>query len=336
MTTYRQIGIEASRPPVPPPRARGSAGSCLALRGFVFAYFRATLPWTVLLRRTVADSIADGLPGLAAQLAFYFFLALFPALLFVVSLLAYLPVEPAVAELLMRLEGLLPPEAIALVRAEIDKLLKGDREGLITFGVAGALWSSSSAMMAVISTLNHAYDIDEWRPWWETRSIAIVLTFALALFVLVAFALVVAGGHLAAAVAAWGGFGAAFEPIWRTLQWPIALFLVIVAIDLVYYFAPNADTKWVWITPGSLLATALWLAASLGFRLYLRHVSDLAVVYGAIGSVIVMLLWLYLSAFAILAGAELNAEIDRALPERERSPQPSGGRRKIGPAIEES
>lgn len=301
----------------------------------VFTYFRAPVPWIELLRRTAFDSNRDGVPGLAAQLAFYFFLALFPALLVVVSLLTLLPVEPAIASLLTRLEGLLPADALDLVRREIDRVLRGDRRGVITFGMAVAVWSSSTAMMAVIYTLNRAYDIEEWRPWWKTRLIAIVLTLALAVFILAAFALVVAGGEMAAAVAAWTGAGQAFVDAWRILQWPIALALVVVAIDLVYHFAPNADARWVWVTPGALLATGLWLAASLGFKLYLRYVTNIAVFYGAIGGVMVVMLWLYLSAFAILVGAELNAEIDKALPTHDRGPQGPTRRKKIGAAAEE-
>jgi membrane protein len=109
-------------------------------------------------------------------------------------------------------------------------------------------------------------------------------------------------------------------------------------VDLVYYLAPNADTEWVWVTPGALLATALWLATSVGFRLYVRNFSDYTAVYGAIGSVIVLLLWLYLSGFALLVGAELNAEIDKAIPERDDPAQAEaeGRKKRIGPAAEKA
>jgi membrane protein len=300
----------------------------------VFAYFRAPLPWTELFRRTVVDTFDDGCPGLAAQLAFYFLLALFPALLFVVSLLAYLPVDAAFDTILERMRPFLPNDVIKLISAEIDKLLSGDQQSLLTFAIAGAIWSSSSAMTAVITTLNRAYDIEEFRPWWKTRLIAIALSVALAVFVVIAFALVVGGSDLAAAVASWVGAGDVFRRVWTVAQWPIAFLFVVFAIDLVYYLAPNADTRWVWLTPGSVLATALWLLTSLGFKWYLQYVSDIAVVQGAIGSVIVLLLWLYLSGFAILIGAELNAEIDRAMPTRDEAPQSPQRPKKIGPAAE--
>jgi membrane protein len=307
------------------------AGTCE-----VFAYFRAPLPWTELLRRTVVETFEDGIPGLAAQLAFYFLLALFPALLFIVSLLAYLPVDAAIEAIVQRMRPFLPGDVIELIGGEIDKLLRGSSQSLLTFGIAGAIWSSSSALTAVITTLNRAYDIEEFRPWWKARLIAIALSIALAMFAVIAFALVVGGTDLAAAAASWFGAGDVFRRVWTIAQWPIALLFVVLAIDLVYYFAPNADTRWVWVTPGSVLATGLWLLTSLGFKLYLEYVSDLAVVQGAIGSVIVVLLWLYFSGFAMLIGAELNAEIDRAMPTTDESPQTPDQPKKIGPAAEEA
>ena len=236
----------------------------------MFAYFRAPLSWTELCRRTIVDTFEDGCPGLAAQLAFYFLLALFPALLFVVSLLAYLPVDAAFHRIVDRMGPFLPNEVIKLIGAEIDKLLGGNQQSLLTFAVAGAIWSSSSAMTAVITTLNRAYDIEEFRPWWKTRLIAIGLSVALAALVVIAFALVVGGSDLAAAVASWLGAGEVFQRVWAVVQWPVAFLFVVFAIDLVYYLAPNADTEWVWITPGSVLATALWLLTSLGFKWYLQ------------------------------------------------------------------
>lgn len=302
----------------------------------MFAYFRAPVGWGEILRRTVRDTIDDNCGGLAAQLAFYFFLGLFPALLFLLSLFSYLPIDAGPTRLLDPLSGLVPSEVLQLLRDQLDQALQGAHGGVLTLAVATALWSSSTAMTAIIYTLNRAYDIEEFRPWWHTRLLAIALTLALAVFVLGASAIVVAGSDLAGWVAGRLGFGDVFEQIWAVAQWGVAFGLVVFAVDLVYRFAPNADNEWVWITPGSLLATGLWLLTSIGFRLYLRYVSDVAMVTGAIGAVIVFMLWLYLTAFAILVGAELNAEIDRALPSRDTGPQAPGRRKRIGPKAERS
>jgi membrane protein len=300
----------------------------------VFAYFRAPIGWVELAKRTIVDTFDDGVPGLAAQLAFYFFLAVFPALLFLVSLLAYLPVEPTLSATVERLRAVLPSDALAILEQQIEQVLAGEHGGLLTLAIAGAIWSSSSAMTAIIHALNRAYDIEEWRPWWHTRLVAVALTIALSLFVLCAFGLAVGGGDLAAWMASQFGTGPAFERIWSIVQWPLALALVVFAVDLVYHFAPNADTEWVWVTPGALLATALWLTTSIAFRFYVRNFADYGAVYGAIGGVIVLLLWFYLSGFALLIGAELNAEIDRALPSRDDQPQGPHRKKKIGPAAE--
>jgi len=299
----------------------------------VFAYFRAPLDWRELARRTIADTFEDDCPGLAAQLAFYFLLAVFPALLFVVSLLGYLPLNATLGMAVARLEAVVPQEVVSLIREQIEQLLAGGHGGLLTLGIGGAIWSSSSAVTAIITALNRAHDIEEWRPWWKRRVIAIGLTIALAVFVVLAFAFVVGGGDLAEWVARMIGAGDVFASVWSIGQWVIALALVVLAVDLVYYFAPNADNVWVWVTPGSLLATVLWLAASAAFKLYIQNFGSYTAAYGAIGAFIVLMLWFYLSGLALLVGAELNAEIDRAIaPHR---PRGRSGRLAIGPAAED-
>jgi membrane protein len=310
------------------------AGLTVASGAAVFAYFRAPVPWRELFRRTVIDTIEDGCPGLAAQLAFYFFLAVFPALLFLISLLAYFPVEPAIVSTLQRLHAVLPREVVTLFERQVEQVLAAERSGLLTVGIAGAVWSSSSALTAIIFALNRAYDLEEFRPWWQTRLLAIGLTLALTVFVLLAFALVVGGADLAVWVASWIGAGNAFARVWRVAQWPIAFALVVVAVDLVYRFAPNADAEWVWITPGALLATGWWLLGSWGFRVYITNFGDYGAVYGGIGGVVVLLLWFYVSGFALLVGAELNAEIDRALPNRPGTRRRPGQPKAIGPRAE--
>ena len=298
----------------------------------MFAYFHTPLTWRELARRTIADTLEDDCPGLAAQLAFYFFLSVFPALLFIVALVGLLPIDARITAAIDRLETFLPPEILQFLRTQLESALAGGQGGLLTIGVIGAIWSSSSAVTAIITALNRAYDITEWRPWWKRRVIAIVITIALAVFVVAAFAFVVGGADLAAWVAGRLGFDEALASAWVMIQWTLAIVLVVIAVDLVYYFAPNADTPFVWITPGALLATALWLLTSLGFKVYVENFSSYSAVQGTIGAVIVLLLWFYLSGFALLVGAELNAEIDKAL--HPKQPQAPGAPKKIGPAAD--
>jgi membrane protein len=285
-----------------------------------------------LARRTARDTLEDDCPGLAAQLAFYFFLAVFPALLFLVSLLGYLPLGVQLGRAVANLEAVLPAELVQFLRQQIDQAVAGGQGSLLTIGILGAIWSSSAAVTAIITALNRAYDIEEWRPWWKRRLVAIALTISLAVFVVLAFAFVVGGADLAAWIAERLGFGAVLARLWTVGQWAVALALIVIAVDLVYYFAPNAETPFVWITPGALLATVLWLAASFGFKVYVQNFANYTAVHGAIGAVIVLLLWFYLSGFALLVGAELNAEIDKVL--HPRQVQPPGAPKKIGPAAD--
>lgn len=275
-------------------------------------YFRPSIRWTEILRRTASEIGADNCLGLAAQLAFYFFLALFPALLFLVALIGYLPVENALTGLLEALGAVAPGEALTLLRDQLDQLSTSRQGSLLTLGIVGAIWSSSAAMVAIIDALNHAYDVDEWRPWLRRRILAIVLTISLALFIMGSLALVLLGPAIVSWMADRFGLAPAMEFAWRLARWPVIFALVVFGVDLVYYFAPNRRARWAWITPGSLLATLLWIASSFAFKVYVTNFSDYNATYGAIGGVIVILLWFYVSAFAILIGAEVNGVIEQA------------------------
>ncbi len=273
-----------------------------------------SLSWTELARRTWRESIADDVPGLAAQLSYFFFLALFPAILFLLALASFFPLSSIADDVGRSLGPFVSSQVLALIQEQMQRLANNEDGGLLTFGVAAALWSSSAALVSIVGALNRAYDIDEGRPWWQVRLVAIGLTLGAAAFVLVALSLVLAGPALAAWLGRTTGWGAAFEWTWLVLQWPLVFMLVATAIGLVYYFGPDADQDWAWITPGAIAATVLWLLGSLLFKIYVANFTDYEGSYGTVGGVIVVLLWLYVSGIAILIGAELNAEIEHASP----------------------
>jgi membrane protein len=275
--------------------------------------------------------VADDCLSLAAQLAYYFFLALFPALLFLLSLASFFPLGSVTDQVTASLSAFAPPAVLEIIRDQMLRISNDENGGLLTVGFLGALWSSSAALTSIVSSLNRAYDIEEGRPWWHVRLVAIGLTLALALLVLTSFTLVIAGPELAEVVAGWFGLGAVFEWTWKIIQWPFALLLVTSAIGLVYYFGPDAEQEWEWITPGAAVATALWLLISLGFRAYVTNFADYNATYGALGGVIVLLLWFYASSLALLAGAEMNAEIEHASPYgKEPGEKAPGEKKKIG------
>lgn len=274
---------------------------------------RVPLRATEIVMRTIREIDDDNCLGLAAQLAFYFFLSLFPALLFLVALVGYLPVENVLTQLLEALGTIAPSEVLTLLRTQLDEVARGSYGSLLTLGIVGAIWSSSAAMVAIIDALNHAYDIEERRPWWKRRIVAITLTVALALFIVTSLVLVLVGPDVASLLAGWIGLRPAFSLFWAMARWPLMIFLVVLGVDLVYHFAPNRRGRWVWITPGSLLATGLWMASSFAFKFYVTNLANFNATYGAIGGVVVLLLWFYVSGLAILIGAELNGVIEQAI-----------------------
>jgi membrane protein len=295
--------------------------------------FEIPLSWGELLKRTVKETIADDCLGLAAQLAYFFFLALFPAVLFLLALASFFPLTNFIDDIVRTLRPIAPADVLSLLEEQLRRLSNADSGGILTIGILGALWSSSAAVVAITGSLNRAYDVVEGRPWWKVRLTAIGLTVALAVFLLVSLTLIMAGPTLAEHLASSLGLGAAFEWGWKILQWPLAFFLVSTAIGLVYYFAPDVEQDWVWITPGAVIGTLLWVLVSLAFKIYIAHFSDYNATYGAVGGVIVLMLWFYISGLVILVGAELNAEIEHASPHgKAPGEKVPGQKRKIGPA----
>jgi membrane protein len=297
----------------------------------MFAYFEKDLEWTELARRTIKDSIQDDVAGIAAQLSYYFFLALFPALLFLVALASFFPLYSFTDELMRLLEPIAPAAMVSLVQEQLRSLSNSGDAGLMGIGLVMALWSSSAAMVSVIDAMNRAYDIEDSRPWWKRRLIAIGLTIGLSLFIVTSFGLIVAGPWLANFLGREFGLAPAFTLAWKIVQWPVVVLLASTGFAFVYYFAPDAEQEWVWITPGALTATVLWFLASVAFRYYVVNFGNYEEAYGTLGAIILTLLWFYLTGLAMVVGAELSAEIHRASPWG-RNPGPTivGQRKRLG------
>ena len=265
-----------------------------------------------LASRVVQEVREDDCLGGAAQLAYYLLFAVFPFLLFLTALVGFLPIPNLMERLMAALAMVLPGEAVTLLQDNIRHLVTEQKGGLLSFGILAALWSSSSAVVAITAALNQAYDVEEGRPWWKVRVTALLLTVGLSLFLLIAVALLIFGPQLGGGIASLIGLGWAFELTWNILRWPVSAALLIVALALVYYWAPDVEQEWKWITPGAVLAALATLLTSLGFSLYVSHFGSYNKTYGSLGAVIVFLTWLYLTGLCVLAGGELNAEIEHA------------------------
>ena len=250
--------------------------------------------------------------GRAAQLSYYFLLALFPLLLVLINVLGYMAQEGTAfrEQLLTYLAAVMPRSAIALVRTTLNEISDASGTGKVSFGLLAALWAASNGMGAISDTLNTAYNVKERRPWWKVRIISVCLTVALAILILAALAIVLYGGTIGEALAARYGFGGVFTIVWKIVQWPIALVFVLTTFNLIYNFAPDLpEGSRSWITPGAFVGVGLWLIVSFGFRGYLSFFDSYSVTYGSLGAVIVLMLWFYLTGVAILIGGEVNSEV---------------------------
>jgi membrane protein len=298
----------------------------------MFSTFSLPITWSELIKRTVKEMTEDDCLGLAAQLAYYLLLALVPAIVFLVALASFFPAD-TLAQMIESLRAFAPGDVVQIVEEQLQRVANGQQGGLLTIGIGLALWSSSAAIVSVTSAMNRAYDIDEGRPWWKVRLVAIALTIGLALFIITAVALVMVGPTLGEQLASRLGLGAAFEWTWKILQWPVVIVLVVVALALLNYFAPDAEQDWEWVTPGAAVSTVLWLIASLAFKIYLANFADYNATYGSLGGVIVLMLWFYVSALAVLVGSEMNAEIEHASPHgKDPGEKVPGQRKKLGVA----
>lgn len=273
------------------------------------------LGWRNLAKRVWAEIQADNVFGRAAELSYYFLLALFPFLIFLTSIIGLVlgsgtGTRHALFDYLGRI---MPPSAFQLISNTMYEVSESTGSGKLSFGILAALWAASNGLGAITESLNTAYDLEETRPWWKQRLTAIGLTIALSIFIIVALVLVVAGGRIAEWLAAHYGFGPVFPLAWKIIQWPAVLACMTFAFALIYYVAPDfRKQSWQWLTPGSVIGVVLWLLVSLGFRVYLHYFNSYNATYGSLGAVIILMLWLYFTGAAVLIGGEVNSEIENA------------------------
>jgi membrane protein len=216
-------------------------------------------------------------------------------------------------DLLSYFADFLPAPAFQLLRTTIDELDATASGGMLTFSVVSGLWFASGGVSSMISPLNMAYRIREARSWLKVRTVALALTMLISILLFTALFIVLMGGHFVE----WLGTRLQLQPmgilLWKTIQWPAAILFIVVSYSLIYYCGPNLKERhWHWVTPDSAFAAILWLLASLGFRIYLHFFDTYSAVYGSLGAVMILLVWLYVTAFAFLIGGEINAEIERA------------------------
>jgi membrane protein len=248
--------------------------------------------------------------GRAAELAYFFLLALFPFLIFLLNAFSFMPgLQEALLDWFARL---MPPEAMKLVSHWVESVISDSSGSLLSFGLLGSLWAASKGMQAVIFALNTAYDVEEERSYWMTKMIAPVLTLSLSLFIVSGQVLIMFGDWLAVWLIGLLGLGEGLAGLWQYIDYLIGLLLLTIGVGLIYHFAPNRKRKWRLITPGAVFAVLASVIVSILFSKYLRFAPKHNAIYGSLGAVIVLLLWLYLWGLALFIGGEINSVIERA------------------------
>ena len=270
------------------------------------------LPFKVFLKRVYRNFVDHSVSDTAATLSYYFIFSLFPFLFFLATLAAYLPLKGSVDQLIERIRPVLPSEMVDLIRHHMTALIAQPRPRLVTISLLFTLYSASRGIDAVRKGLNLAYDVTEKRAWWITESIAFGATIGGALLLLFGVAGLVAGGDAGSWIARHLGLEMEYLFVWRWARWPVTAAAVMLCAAMSYYFLPNVEQKFKYITPGSVLGTLSWLGASYGFSVYVGHFGKYNVTYGSIGGVIILMTWFFISGFIFLMGGEINAILEHA------------------------
>jgi membrane protein len=253
----------------------------------------------------------------SAALAYYFVSALFPMIFFLMAMLGlFAQSHDLQSSLLNYAARFMPGDAYSLIQKTIKEVANNSSGLKLAFGLALALWSGSGGIVSIMDALNRCYHVKDSRPWWKQRLMAIALTIAISVLTIAALAIVLYGGNIVNFVGSHVGLSSVSVVAWRIVQWPIALFFVVLSFALLYYWSPDTEQQWLWITPGSVVGVVTWIGASLLFRVYLHFFNSYSKTYGSLGAVIILLLWLYISGMAVLLGGEINSEIENAAAKR--------------------
>jgi membrane protein len=271
--------------------------------------------WWEVLKRTVREFQEDHLADWAAALTYYGVLSIFPALIVFVALLGIFGEHPRTTDALLAIvEDISPGTTAQTVREPIVQVVqsKGGAGALLGLGLVGAIWAASGYIGAFMRAMNIIYEVPEGRPFWKLRPLQIAVTVVMVLLLAVLAIAIVLTGPLADAVGEAIGLGSAVVTVWNFGKWPVLVAIVMVMLALLYYVAPNVrHPGFRLVTPGSVLAVVVWLAASALFGLYVAYFGSYNRTYGSLGGVVVFLVWLWLSNIAVLLGAELDAEVER-------------------------
>lgn len=247
----------------------------------------------------------DDINGLSAQLAYFFLLALFPLLIVLFTLLPYIPIPHA--DMLELIKRFAPAEAMDLIENNVNYIMSHRNSGLLSFGIIGTIFSASNGINAIVVAFNKAYNVKETRSYIVVRGTAILLTFGMILVLILAILIPIFGREIGVFLFSLLGYTSQFLKLWNAFSWLVSAIIIFLIFTSLYWIAPNVKLRCRSAFPGAVFATIGWIISSLGLSFYVRKISDFSFMYGGIGTIIVLMTWLYLSAYIIIIGGEINA-----------------------------
>ena len=261
------------------------------------------------LWRTIEAVPAKHTLQMAAALSYYFVISLFPALLLVAAIMAYLPGTNPFDQVLSLMSGFVPKDSIDLLRRVLATVVTPNRSTLLSFGIMGTLWTASGGFAAAIEALDIAYEVEEARPFWVTRPLAVALTLLVGVLLLIALAVMIVGPQFGTWVALRTNLSWLLAEAWPYIHWTVAVVFTVLAVESLYFLAPNVKQRF-WATlPGAVVAVGCWIGLSYALGIYFRSFANFNKTYGTMGAVIALMVWLYWTSFFMLVGAELNCQL---------------------------
>ena len=280
-------------------------------------------------RRVWNEAGAEDVSGLAAKVAFYFSLALFPFFIFLAGLAGTLPFTDLWQHVLAWIVTYLPRGTRVFIFDTISGLTRGHTR-FLSFGLLGTLWAASAGLMSLTDCLNIAYGVKETRSYWRRLGIALTLTVILAVVMVGSFALLTANAWVGKWIGDHAQLISSWHPVWYLGRWVISLILLDVAIAVVDNVLPNLHRRWQWLSPGTVFVVVTWIPATVGFNFYVQHVTTYNKTYGTLGAFVILMVWIYISSLLTLVGATLNREIGNGQSELN---QPHDAARPVSPRI---
>lgn len=247
----------------------------------------------------------DDLNGLSAQLAYFFLLSLFPLLIVLFTLIPYIPIPHQ--DMLGMIRGFAPADTMKLIEKNVNDVISNRNGGLLSFGIIGTIWSASNGINAIVRAFNKAYNVKESRSFIVSRGMAILLTFGMIFVFILAIIIPIFGKEIGVFLFSQLGYTSQFLKLWNMLSWLVSAIILFLIFTVLYWIAPNVKLRCKSAFPGAAFATVGWIISSLGLSLYVGKISNYSLTYGSIGTIIILMIWLYISAFIIILGGEINA-----------------------------